>query len=152
MEQELKGRYQLKIDAKGRLSLPAALKEQFPNSTFVVTNSQYQGSRCLDVYPVAHWQELEQKINKMSSLKREVQAFQRFYIAGGQQVEADGQSRVLVPRGLRDYAALEGEVVLVGMGNKFELWNLQAWEKIFDNLATSFEDTLGAIADFDVGA
>ena len=152
MEQELKGRYQIKIDAKGRMSLPAALKEQFPNSTFVVTNSQYQGSRCLDVYPQEEWKVLEQKINKMSSLKREVQAFQRFYIAGGQQVEADGQSRVLVPRGLREYANLEGEVVLVGMGNKFELWNLSDWQKIFDNLATSFEDTLGAIAEFDMGA
>ena len=152
VEKELRGRFQIKLDAKGRLSLPAALKDEFPNQTFVVTNSQYQGCRCLDVYTAEEWEKLEVKIGQMSSLKREVQAFQRFYIAGGQKVDGDSQGRMLVPRGLREYAHLEDHVVLVGMGNKFELWNLADWQKIFDNLASDFEETLGAIAGLDLGA
>ena len=152
MERELRGRYQVKLDAKGRLSLPAALKEIFSDSTFVLTNSQFQGGRCLDVYLDDEWSSLEEKIAKMSPLKKEVQAFQRFYIAGGQAVQGDSQGRLLVPRGLREYAQLQDHVILVGMGNKFELWNLESWQQIFDNLADNFEDTLGAIAGLEMGA
>jgi len=149
---ELRGRFEIKLDSKGRLNLPSALKSAFPDSSFVVTNSQYQGHRCLDIYPKGEWDVLEQKIAKMSSLKKEVQAFQRFYIAGGQAVDGDAQGRCLVPRSLRDYANLDGEMVLVGMGNKMELWNLKDWQNIFENLATGFEDTLAAIADLDMSA
>lgn len=149
---DIKGRFEIKLDSKGRLNLPSALKSAFPDSSFVVTNSQYQGSRCLDIYPVEEWSVLESKISKMSSLKKEVQAFQRFYIAGGQPMDGDSQGRCLVPRSLRDYAGLTGEMILVGMGNKMELWDLKEWKSIFDTLATDFEDTLAAIADLDMSA
>ncbi|MCB0377131.1 MAG: division/cell wall cluster transcriptional repressor MraZ [Bdellovibrionales bacterium] len=152
MEQELRGRFQIKLDGKGRLGLPSALHQGSENSSFVITNSQYQGSRCLDVYRADEWEALEARIAQMSSLKREVQAFQRFYIAGGQAVNGDSQGRLLIPKSLREYAGLEDQIVLVGMGKKLEIWNLTEWQKIFDNLATQFEDTLNVIASLDMGA
>ena len=147
--QAFKGRFEIKLDGKGRMNLPSALEVEKP-STFVVTNSQYQSTPCLDLYTEDQWQKLEQKIGQLSPLKKEVQAFQRFYIASGQKVECASQGRVLIPKGLRDYANLQEEVVLVGMGNKLEIWNMKDWEKIFSGLATQFEDTLNVIASLDL--
>ena len=147
---ELRGRFEIKMDAKGRMNLPSALMDA-DNPSFVVTNSQYQGCRCLDIYPKEEWEKLEDRISQLSPLKKEVQAFQRFYIAGGQPVEAGSQGRVLVPKSLRDYANLQDQIVIVGMGTKLEVWNLSDWQKIFDNLATDFEDTLSVIANLDMG-
>lgn len=148
---EFRGRFEIKLDSKGRLNLPAALVSE-EQATFVVTNSQYQGSRCLDVYTLEEWQKLEARIAQLSPLKKEVQAFQRFYIAGGQPVESGSQGRLLIPKSLRDYAGLEDQIVIVGMGSKLEVWNLSEWQKIFDKLASDFEETLGAIANLDLGA
>lgn len=147
---ELRGRYEIKLDAKGRMNFPAALCDS-ENSSYVVTNSQYQGCRCLDIYSKDEWEKLEGRISQLSPLKKEVQAFQRFYIAGGQPVEAGSQGRVLIPKSLRDYAHLEDQIVIVGMGTKLEVWNLSDWQKIFDNLASDFEDTLSVIANLDMG-
>ena len=151
MEQELRGRFQIKMDAKGRMNLPVALSEVSEDSSFVVTNSQYQGCRCLDVYTKEEWDKLDARIAQLSPLKKEVQAFQRFYIAGGLPVEAGSQGRMLIPKSLREYANLEDQIVIVGMGTKLEIWNLSDWQKIFDNLATQFEDTLSVIANLDMG-
>jgi MraZ protein len=151
VEQELRGRFQIKMDAKGRMNLPTALNNVSEDSSFVVTNSQYQGCRCLDVYTKEEWEKLEARIAQLSPLKKEVQSFQRFYIAGGQPVEAGAKGRVLIPKSLREYAGLEDEIVIVGMGTKLEIWNLSDWQKIFDNLATDFEDTLSVIANLDMG-
>lgn len=148
--EELRGRFEIKMDQKGRMNFPSALFDE-ENSSFVVTNSQYQGCRCLDIYPKQEWEKLEKKISGLSPLKKEVQAFQRFYIAGGQPIEAGNKGRVLIPKSLREYANLQDEIVIVGMGTKLEVWNLADWNKIFDNLASDFEDTLGVIANLDMG-
>ena len=58
---------------------------------------------------------------------------------------------MLIPKSLREYAKLEDQIVIVGMGTKLEVWNLSDWQKIFDNLATDFEDTLSVIANLDMG-
>ncbi len=147
---ELKGRFEIKLDAKGRMNLPAAFND-LESSSFVVTNSQYQGCRCLDIYTKEEWEKLEMRISQLSPLKKEVQAFQRFYIAGGLPVDSGSQGRVLIPKSLRDYANLQDEIVIVGMGTKLEIWNLADWQKIFDNLASDFEDTLSVIANLDMG-
>lgn len=147
---EFRGRFEIKLDSKGRWNLPAALNDG-ESSSFVVTNSQYQGSRCLDLYTKEEWEKLESRISQLSPLKKEVQSFKRFYIAGGQPVETGSQGRMLIPKALRDYANLDDEIVIVGMGSKLEIWNLQDWKKIFDNLATDFEETLGVIANLDMG-
>lgn len=146
---QLRGRFEIKLDDKGRMNLPSALFN-CENMSFVVTNSQYQGHRCLDIYTKEEWEKLEKRINQLSPLKKEVQAFQRFYIASGQVMDAGSQGRVLIPKGLREYAHLEDQIVIVGMGTKLEVWNMSDWQKIFDNLATDFEETLSVIASLDM--
>ncbi len=152
MKAIFRGRFHAKLDGKGRLSLPAGLRGCFQEDSIqaVITNSIYKKSPCLDIYLPDEWEKLEAKIDKLSKLKPSVQAYQRFYISGGQSIEADSQSRILLPKSLRSYAGLKGEVVLVGMGNKLELWDESQWNKVHSNLAQNFEETLAEIAELEL--
>ena len=91
MTTHFRGRFEIKVDPKFRLILPAPFREVVKlssDSRMVITNSQYQGKRCLDVYPFAEWKKLETRISKLPQLKVEVQNFQRFYLSGGHPVES----------------------------------------------------------------
>jgi len=150
MTTHFRGRFELKVDPKFRLTLPASFRhtlDSTSDSRMVVTNSQYQGKRCLDAYPFPEWKKLESRIARMPQLKLEVQNFQRFYLSGGHLIEADAQSRLLIPPTLRSYANIQNEVVLVGFARKFEIWAVEAWKSLFDNLAQDFSQTLASIAD-----
>jgi MraZ protein len=146
-----RGRFEIKLDAKGRLSLPSAYRQILPeqNPQLIVTNSRFRGHSCLHVYTLASWEKLERKIAKLSSLKAEVQAFSRFYLSGGQLLEVDAQSRILIPQSLRRFAGLESQAVLVGLNEKFEVWSQNSWGSIYEQLTESFEDTLEAVASLE---
>lgn len=148
-----RGRFDCKVDPKGRFKLPATYKLSLPKkeTSLVMTNGQYQGQRCLDVYTLREWESLEKRLAKLSPLKAEVQAYQRFYMASAQVVECDSQDRLLIPQGLRKFADLEEEVVLVGMGGKFEIWAAPRWHQLHQSLAGNFDQTLAVLADLDKG-
>lgn len=155
VEQEFfRGTFQIKVDDKGRMSLPSTYKESSVANTneFVFTNSMYQGRPCLDLYTKAAWNELEQKIAKLPQLKKEVQSFQRFYLAAGQSIEIDAQGRVLIPKSFREFAKIEGDVVLLGMGGKIEIWSHSYWEAVHNNLSETFEATLNSLSDIEGAA
>ena len=148
-----RGRFDCKVDPKGRFILPASYREGLgkKKSEFVVTNSLSQKKRCLDVYTLADWKKLEQKIAKMPSLKKEVQAYQRFYMSGGQVVSFDSQNRLNIPQSLRAFAGLEDQIVLVGMGQKIEVWSAPTWNSMQEQMADEFEDILAVVADLEGG-
>lgn len=143
-----RGRFELKLDSKGRLLLPPAYRQAFSGDrpTLIITNSRYREKSCLHAYALAEWEKLEKRIHKLSSLKAEVQAFSRFYLSGGQAIEIDAQNRALVPLSLRRFADLDGAVVLVGLGAKFEIWSQDAWNELYAQLTESFEETMEAVA------
>lgn len=146
-----RGRFEIKIDPKGRLSLPTAYRQTLPTPEIIVTNSRYRGKSCLHVYTLPEWHRLERRIAKLSPLQADVQAFNRFYLSGGQVMPVDSQNRVLVPQSLRKFAGLESQVVLVGMGTHFEAWSMEAWNEIHEELTRSFEDTMSVVAGLDSG-
>jgi MraZ protein len=150
-----RGRFEIKLDPKGRLGLPSAYRSSQSIKTletgFVVTNGRYSGRSCLDVYSLVEWEKLERRIAKLSSLKPEVQAFNRFYLSGGQFVEVDAQNRILVPQSLRRYASLDAQAVLIGLGNKFEIWSQEIWSGVYDQLAQNFDETVAAVAALESG-
>lgn len=146
----LRGRAHIKIDPKGRLSLPTTFRSALGKlDTVFITNGFYQGQRFLDFYAQAEWEKLEKKIAKMPNLKSEVQVFQRFYLSSGEACALDSQGRVLVPQHLREYGDLQQDIVLVGMGHKIEIWNEQTWSQLFGQLEKEFEKVVGVIADLD---
>jgi transcriptional regulator MraZ len=122
----------LALDAKGRLAIPGKHRAALAGSsdrtehTLIVTADP---SRCLLVYPRATWEPIQARLMSLSSFKEEIRGLQRLLVGHADEVEMDGAGRVLVPPALRQYAGLEHRVVLVGQGNKFELWDDAKWQE-----------------------
>lgn len=149
-----RGRFDCKIDDKGRLSLPSAfrhLKSSKKAETFVITNGLFRAYHCLDIYTLNDWQKLEKRIQRLPQLKTEVQAYQRFYLSAGQILELDSQGRLLLPHSLRRFADLESEAVCVGMGEKFEVWPASQWNQLQSQLIEQYDNILNVVADLERG-
>ncbi len=131
-----RGRFEVKVDPKGRVSLPPGLRI---SDRLVVTNHRLSGRSALHVYTFDQWEILENRIAQLSQLDVSVQAFIRFYISGGQVVELDAQGRLLLPAGLRKFSGIEGDAVLVGLGDKLEVWSTAMWETLFHEMTTDFD-------------
>ncbi len=144
-----RGRFDVKIDPKGRLSLPPALRL---SRQLVITNHRLTGRNALHVYTLSSWEKLENRIGRLPQLDANVQAFERFYVSGGQVVELDSQGRMLLPSGLRKFAQLESEAVLVGLGDKFEVWSQPLWETLFGEMIADFDQTLQKVASLEVSS
>ncbi len=84
-------------------------------------------SNCLAVYPLPEWERIEADVQALPALNPGVKRFQRLVLGYASDLELDGNGRILLPQPLRDYARLEKKVVLVGQGNKFELWSEDLW-------------------------
>ena len=95
------------------------------------------------------WKKLENRIARLPSLKPEVQIFQRFYLSGAQEVEYDGQGRLLLSPTSRKYASLDTNIVLVGMGEKIEIWSKPSWDRLYESLAGDFEESVQQIAQLE---
>lgn len=142
-----RGRFEAKLDPKGRLSLPSSFRDVSAQKDrrWVITNSLYRKSRCLDVFLWKAWEQIEKTAARWSPLRAEAQVFQRFYLSGGQLGELDNQCRLQIPQSLRQFAGLDGDVVLVGMGKKFEVWASRTWAIIHEELINEFETTLAQL-------
>lgn len=124
-----RGVAQLNLDSKGRLAVPSRFREAVVtrcNGQLVVTADS---DRCLLVYPLPDWEPIEQKLMALSSFNAQIRELQRRLVGYAEDVAMDATGRILVPPALRAFAQLEKSVVLVGQGNKFELWNKDNWEQ-----------------------
>jgi len=92
---------------------------------------------CLLVYPQPDWQPIREKLMKLSALNPKIRALQRFLVGHAEEVTMDAAGRVLISATLRDYAKLDKRVMLVGQGNKFELWDEERWQAQYAKM-TSF--------------
>ncbi len=96
---------------------------------------------CLLVYPLPEWEEIEQKLVRLPSLKPQTRRLQRLLIGHATEAQLDGSGRILLPPPLRSFAGLDKKVVLIGQGNKFELWDESTWSERCDQwLAEAAED------------
>ena len=117
----------ISLDAKGRMAIPTRFRESLQSncaSQLVVT---VDTDRCLLIYPLPEWQEIERKLVKLPSLNKTARNLQRMLMGNATEVEMDGQGRILIPTSLRTYASLEKKAVMIGQGHKFELWNEESW-------------------------
>ena len=118
--------YNHTIDTKGRLIVPSKFRDQLGDE-FVVTKGM---DGCLFVYANEDWSAFEQKLTSLPLINKEARKFARFFLAGAAQVEVDKQGRILLPSNLRDFAGLEKDVVLVGVGSRIEIWSKAHWENM----------------------
>ena len=133
------GEYQHTLDNKGRLFIPAKLREEL-GEVFFLTLSM---DRCLCAYSAENWQVFSEKVSAMPYVR---QRKMRPLFAHAARCELDAQGRALIPQNLRDYAGLEKNVTVVGCNNHAELWNSEAWESVFaeetrpENIAAVMEE------------
>ena len=117
------GEYNHTIDAKGRLIVPSKFREQLGDE-FVVTKGL---DGCLFVYDNSEWKNFEEKLQSLPLTNTNARKFSRFFLAGASACEVDKQGRILIPAVLREFACLEKEVVLVGVGSRIEIWHKANW-------------------------
>ncbi len=118
------------IDGKGRIVMPTRYRErlQLDSQSAVVLTIDTE-ERCLLLYPLPEWVEIEKKLAALPSFNPAARRIQRLLIGHATDVEMDGQGRILLPPMLRDYAGLNKRAVLVGQGKKFELWDETHWDE-----------------------
>ena len=122
------GETAITIDDKGRLAIPTAYREQVARdcaNRLVITYNPYEHG-CLWIFPESEWLPLRDQVNALPKAKRINRALQLKLVGAATLLEPDGNSRVLLPASHRSAAGLEKKAVLLGMGNKFELWSEQA--------------------------
>jgi MraZ protein len=121
-----KGTYRHRIDPKGRVPVPAAFRRALAEggqARLVATVLD----QCLAVYPLAEWQRLEGQLRQLPAFSREVKALTRMLASRAADCELDVQGRILLPAPLRAAAELAGEVVVIGVVDRFELWAPERW-------------------------
>lgn len=116
----------INIDVKGRLSIPTRYRESLGQDKIVVTIDTEEA--CLLLYPEKTWQVIEDNLQKLPSFNNHARRIQRLLIGHATDVELDSAGRVLIPPMLRDYSKLQKKVVLIGQGNKFEIWDEDLWQ------------------------
>ena len=126
-----KGEYSHTIDPKGRVIVPVKLRDELGDN-FVVTKGL---DGCLWMFDNEQWEVVEEEIRNMPFTLKEARVISRFIIAGAADGELDKQGRVLIPQNLRDYAGLDKDIVLAGVGSRVEIWSKDRYEE-----ASNFED------------
>jgi len=126
--------YECKLDAKGRLVLPARIKNGLPETSGNELVVGLGFEKCLMVYPILEFKKLYAKVAGLSEFNPDYRKLQRNFFRGNTVVELDNSGRFLIPKQMLNYAQLEKQVVVVGMGNKVELWNPELYkEQLYDN-------------------
>jgi len=150
------GTYECKADTKGRLMLPAPLKKQLQaglDDGFVLKRSVFQP--CLELYPMAEWNKMMAKLNKLNRFVKKNNDFIRRFTAGVKVVEIDATGRLLVPKDLVVFAEIDKDVVLSSAVNIVEIWDKDKYEKSIDDTAIDFadlaEEVMGNIMDDEDG-
>jgi MraZ protein len=121
--------YECKIDAKGRLVLPAKIKGNLPETSGNELVLRKGFEPCLILYPMIEYKKIYSKIAGLSEFNEEYRKLQRNFFRGSAEVELDNTGRLLIPKMMLNYAQLEKDAVVVGMGNKIEIWNPSQYEK-----------------------
>jgi len=117
------------IDVKGRIVMPTRYRDRLElDSQNAVVLTIDTEERCLLLYPLPEWEEIERKLAALPSFNPAARRIQRLLIGHATDVELDSNGRLLLPPLLREYAGLEKRAVLVGQGKKFELWDEAHWE------------------------
>lgn len=124
-----RGIHQVSVDVKGRMSLPARLRDdlaQYDEDGVVVTIDPV--SRCLLLYPLSEWELIQQKLDKLPTFQPQARRLQRLLVGHATDLEVDKAGRILLPAPLREFARLDKKLTILGQGKKLEIWSQEEWE------------------------
>ncbi len=117
------GQYTHTLDEKKRISLPKKFRKSI-GKKIVVTHGL---DRCLFAYADKEWQSISKKLSGLGMLDSASRGFNRFILAGAQELEVDSEGRIIIPEHLRSFAGLEGNIIFAGVYNRLEIWNEKSW-------------------------
>lgn len=140
----LMGEFQHNIDAKGRIIIPAKLREDL-GAKFVITRGL---DGCVFGYPLENWEKIQEKLKQLPLAKKEARAFTRFFYSAAAEAEIDKQGRINIPSTLVDYANLEKECLVLGVSDRIEIWSRTKWESVSSEIEESFEEIAEDMLDF----
>lgn len=123
------GEYEHSVDVKGRLIMPAKLREEIGDK-FVVTKGL---DGCLFAYSQKEWTAFEEKLKTLPLTSKNARDFTRFFLSGAVECEIDKQGRFLISGNLREFAKLEKEVVIIGVNTRIEIWSKEKWQEYSQN-------------------
>lgn len=130
-----RGIHSINMDAKGRMSVPARFRDQLLSiceGQVVVTIDP--NTKNLAMYPLSRWEEIQAKIEALPSINPQARRLQQLFIGHASDLHMDGNGRILVPPMLRRYAELEKGLILLGQGQKIEIWSEALWETRFQDI------------------
>jgi len=122
------GATQLNLDSKGRLAIPARYRDVLSSTCAGNLVMTADADGCLLLYPQPEWQPIREKLMQLSAFNPRIRALQRFLVGHAEDVVMDAAGRVLISPTLRSYAVLDKRVMLVGQGNKCEVWDEARWQ------------------------
>lgn len=143
---KFKGRFNKNLDSKGRLAVPAPMRETLESmgvDNLVVTCTD----RCLEIFPDNEWGKLLRKFDRLPSMREDVELFQLFYISSAMDVSLDKQGRILVPQALRKQVNLKKEIVVVGNFIKIQVYAQEVWNKVAEEASKRFREISNRLSE-----
>lgn len=132
----LLGEHKHNLDTKGRMAIPAKFREELKSGAIITRGLD----NCLFIFTSKEWEALAQKLVALPLAQANSRAFVRLMLSGATDVEVDGQGRVLIPDYLRRYASLTKQVIVAGLYNRIEVWDVEKWEKYKAKTESSSEE------------
>ena len=135
-----RGATKVSLDAKGRMAIPTRYRELLRarcDGQIIVTVDR---DHCLLVYPLPDWEELERKLVRLPSMNKVARRIVRIMVGYATEIDMDASGRILVSKELREFASLDKQGMLIGQGNKFELWDEAIWNEKRDEWLNDEDD------------
>ena len=124
------------MDDKNRLIVPSKFREKL-GETFIVTRGL---ENCLFIYALEDWERIVKKLESLPFTKKDARKFMRFFLSGATNLEFDKQGRITIPSPLLSHANIKKECVIIGVGERAEIWGVEEWEKFFDDSKEDISD------------
>ena len=130
------GEYHHTIDEKGRIIIPAKFREEL-GTKFIVTRGI---ENCLFIYSMENWAKITDKLNSLPFTHKDARTFNRFFMSGATEVEFDKQGRINIATPLIHYANLNKDCVVIGTGDRLEIWSQESWDGFFNSTKENMSD------------
>lgn len=128
------GEYLHTVDSKGRLALPSKFREML-GPQFMIARGL---DKCLSAYPSEEWGRVLESVKSLPQNQKEARAYARYFLSGAVEVVPDKQGRIVLPSGLREYAGIDKDVYVLGVGNRAEIWDKEAWDNAKIEMSQKF--------------
>ncbi|HEY0071889.1 MAG TPA: division/cell wall cluster transcriptional repressor MraZ [Chloroflexia bacterium] len=129
------GRFEHSVDNKGRVAVPARFRDKLSGELIITRGND----RCLYLFTEEAWEPLAQKLNALPTGDSDARNMRRAIFSAAEPVELDRQGRIIIPDHLRQYASIDGNVAVIGVGNYIEIWDLQSWNTLDDTIERSVD-------------